>query len=88
MATTMMFFRTLGVRESMRKESFSPVRWATSIYGHKQDQNNFYREKVGPEELENLLPLPPPDIECRLHFRPKSLVRRAHTRVQANYGRA
>jgi len=54
MAPTVMLFGTLGVRQSMRKELLSPVRWATGVDGHKQDRINFYCEKFGAEVLENL----------------------------------
>ena len=61
MAPTVMLFGTLGVRQSMRKELLSLIRWATGVHGHKQDQINFYCEKLGTEEFENL-PLSHPPV--------------------------
>jgi hypothetical protein len=61
MAPTAMLFGTLGVRQSMRKELLSPVRWATGVDGHKQDRIHFYCEKFGAEVLENL-PLSHPPV--------------------------
>jgi non-ribosomal peptide synthetase component E (peptide arylation enzyme) len=45
----------------MRKELLSLNRWATGVHGHKQDQINFYCEKLGTEEFENL-PLSHPPV--------------------------